>query len=537
MARRSRFPEPKPRDRLLLRAAVVPGPQARAAWDEWFAGVELDDLPFDEARLLPRVYANLAAQGAGDCAPPRLRGKYRWVWTANQLRCHAVAPALRALAEAGIPTVLLKGAALLASERCPWGAREMGDVDILVPTGREVDAARALDAAGWVAQGGVTPEFLARRLVLRRHSWNYARIAPHDNLDLHWHAFEVVRDAGVDAELFRHARRVRFGEVELLALDDTDQALHLIEHASHGEPAHRLAWIADVAGVLDHVDGDQLAHRARELGVHDLAGEALDILAPALGTASPQRAADALTRSRSGARERLLAVTENGSIGGRSFPRLSELARAAAVHGVVARHPLRTAAEVLRRRVEPALCARPALSVALALAGRPRRVEVAAMRGLGPLARPPARRALRPGEWVELTTACALDGVAGAGWSWPMPDGVWTDGTDARLALDTTVPRGRPLVLEFRFGDDAYRSPNPRAVVLVNGRPLAEWQFGTDSEYTPARLDIPAWLGDWCRPIDVAIRPRQPFVPAERDRGPGDAQPSVQLRAVRVLEG
>jgi hypothetical protein len=537
MARHSRFPEPRPRDRLLLRAAVVPGPLARAAWDEWFAGVELDDLPFDEARLLPRVYANFAAQGAGDCLPPRLRGKYRWVWTANQLRCHAVAPALRALAEARTPTVLLKGAALLASERCPWGAREMGDVDILVPTGREADAARALEAAGWVAQGGVTPQFLARRLALRRHGWNYERSAPHDNLDLHWHAFEVVRDGAVDTELFRHARRVRFGDVELLALDDIDQALHLIEHASHGEPAHRLAWIADVAGVLDHVDRDQLAHRGRELGVHDLASEALDTLAGALRTESAQRAAESLERSRASARERLLAATENGTIGGRSFPRLSELARAAAVHGIDARHPLRTAAEMVRRRVEPALCARPALSVALALAGRPRRVEVAALRGLGPLARPPASRVLRPGEWVELTTACALDRVAGAGWSWPMPDGVWTDRAEARLALDTTVPRGRPLVLEFRFGDDAYRSPNPRAVVLVNGRPLAEWRFGTSGEYTPPRLDVPAWLGDWCRPIDVAIRPQQPFVPARRDRGPGDAQPSVQLRAVRVVEG
>jgi hypothetical protein len=118
-----------------------------------------------------------------------------------------------------------------------------------------------------------------------------------------------------------------------------------------------------------------------------------------------------------------------------------------------------------------------------------------------------------------------------------MPEGVWTDGTEARLALDTTVPRGRPLAVEFRFGADVHRSPNPRAVVLVNGLPLAEWRFDSDDDYAPPRLDVPAWLGDWCRPIDVAIRPQQPFVPARRDRGPGDAQPSVQLRAVRVVEG
>ncbi len=228
--------------------------------------------------------------------------------------------------------------------------------------------------------------------------------------------------------------------------------------------------------------------------------------------------------------------TETGTIRGRSFPRLSELARAAAVHGDETR-PIRAARDMFRRRIEPALCRYPAVSAALALVGRPRRIEVAALRGLGPFARPPAPRALRPGEWIELTTAAALDRVAGSGWSWPMLDGVWTDGAEARLALDTTVPRGRQLAIEFRFGDDAHRSPNPRAVVLVNGRPLAEWRFGSSGDYTPPRLDVPGWLGDWCRPIDVVIRPQQPFAPARRDRGPGDARPSVQLRAVRVVEG
>ena len=84
------------------------------------------------------------------------------------------------------------------------------------------------------------------------------------------------------------------------------------------------------------------------------------------------------------------------------------------------------------------------------------------MRALGPLARPPAPCTMRSDEWVELTTAAALDRVAGAGWSWPMPDGVWTDGAESRLAIDIAVPRGRPFVVEFRFGEDAPESPNAR---------------------------------------------------------------------------
>ena len=315
----SSFGEPTRRDRLLLRAAVLPGPAARTAWDEWFSGVVLDELPFDEARLLPHVVANLSAQGGAECLPQRLRGKYRWVWTSNQLRCHTVAPALHSLVNARIPTTLLKGAALLASGQCAWGAREMGDVDILVPPGREVDAAQALGAAGWVAQNGVTPDFLGRRLGPRRHGWNYIRETPQANLDLHWHAFEGIHDAHADATLFERNRRVRFGSVELGALDEIDQVLHIIEHASHGEAAHRLVWLADTASILGNLDGAALADRARELGLHDLATAAVDTVARALGTPSIQSTAAGLAASRARRRERVLAQrTPARSSGGHS---------------------------------------------------------------------------------------------------------------------------------------------------------------------------------------------------------------------------
>ena len=177
-------------------------------------------------------------------------------------------------------------------------------------------------------------------------------------------------------------------------------------------------WVADAASLLDGIDGPELVRRARLFDLHDLTSEALDIVAGAVGTPSIESAASRFTVGRRRSRERVLAYTETGTILGRTVPRLSELARAAAVHGVEARHPLKGGRTLLRRRVEPSLCAHPALSAGLALIGRPRRIEVAALRALGPLARPPAPCTMRSDEWVELTTAAALDRVAGAGWSW-----------------------------------------------------------------------------------------------------------------------
>lgn len=515
---------------LLVRAAVLGGPDARAAWDEWFTDVVLDDLPYEEARLLPQVFANLSTNGGAAVLPPRIRGKYRWVWASNQLRCDAVAPVLRALRESSIPTVLLKGAALLASGRCAWGAREMGDVDVLVPSERTAEAARVLGAAGWTALSRLSPDCISRRLVVRRHSWNYDSGSPHGQLDLHWHVFEG-RGVDVDSALWSRTEPVGFGAVEVLRLDDTDQLLHTIEHAAHGEPAHRLTWVTDVAHQLDQVDPDVLAARARALGVRDLVAEALAVVALSLETPSAKRVAARVAAVTSTRREQVLAGTETDRDPG---PRRSrELVRTALVQGADLRRPVRSMGIVLRRRIEPSLCAHPLLSTAFALMGRPRKAQVAALRWLGPFARPPRLEQLADGAWVDLRTGDGLDSVAGPGWGWPMPHGVWSDGVEARLALDTMIPRGRPLVLEVVFGDDAEHTQNPRIAVTVNGRPVCQWTFRAGPEHAPTQIRIPAWLGDWCRPIDVAFRvlpPRAPRVPWER----GDLTRGLQLRAVRV---
>jgi len=523
---------PSASERLLLLACVTNGVRARAAWHEWFSAVVVDDLPYREARLLPRAFENLSRQGLATGLPPRLRGNYRFVWASNQLRCRAVAPALVELAHAGVPALLLKGAAFLASGSFAWGTREMGDVDILVPADRARDAARILERIGWAGMLGVTPDFLARRIVLRRNSWNLERHDPHERLDLHWHAFEGLRGRALDASLWRAARPVRFGEVDLVRLDDRDQLLHLVEHASHGEPANGLVWIADAALLVESVDVTRLAARARELGVHALAREALGVVADVVDSASARAAVAALQRRRPSLRERALARTEFEPGKVHPFPRASEVVRTLLVHGLE-RHPLRALSTLRRRRIEPDLCSHPVGSTALALIGRPRRVEAAALRAFGPLARPPVGGRLGVGQWVELTTGDALDRVAGAGWTWPTAEGIWSDGAEPRFALDVELPRGRPLELEFQFGDDAHHSPNPRVMLLVNARPVLTWTFGVGPEHAPTEVRIPAWLADWCRPLDIAFRPMRPFQSGSR-LGPGDVQRAVQLRAVRV---
>jgi len=518
------FLEVNSRDRLLLRAAVGVGPSAETAWDDWSADVDIEVASYAEGRLLPRVFANLNAQGLGSRLPERMRGHYRWVWANNQLRAAAVAPALRALEDAGVATMLLKGGGLLAGDRCEWGAREMGDVDVLVPAGQAGRAAEILEDAGWRGVHGVTARYLAGRLVTRRHGWNFDG-PPSGDVDVHWHAFEGMHNKRADRELWAAARPTVFGGVSTRRLDDTYQLVHTIEHASHGEAAHRLMWLVDVAALLPHVDDARFERFVSSIGVHRVAVEGLAI---AVGALDSERAATLrrrLSSSGPSPRERLLARTDDGGVAER-VPRLSELVRATLLRS--------GAGAVLRRRVEPDLVARPALSTTLALLGRPRRVEVALLRMLGPLSRPPQVRALATGQWIDVTPAL-LDHIGGPGWEWPEPDGaVWSDGAEARLLLNIDVSGRRDLIIQFLLGAHAHLSPNPSIAVLVNGRPVDGWQLGPEPERVARRVRVPAWLVDWCRPLEIVFKPHRAFDPRARDGAPGDRRRFIQLRALRV---
>ena len=526
------FLELEPRDRLLVRAAVDAGPSAATAWDEWFRDTDLDDAAYPEGRLFPQVFANLNASGLAGCLPPRMRGKYRWLWASNQMRADAVAPALRALVSAGVKTLLLKGAALLAANRRGWGTREMGDIDVLVPTTQAGTAAAVLVDAGWTGVQGVTPRYLAARLVARRHGWNFDGDGLSADIDLHWHVFEGVRGLHANDELWSAARPVAFAGVDTERLDDADHLVHTLEHASHGEATQRLDWLVDVDSLLPHVDPERFVRVATSMSLVDVATEGLEIAASVLASERAELLAQRMASTRRDVRSRLLAHTAGPSANG--APRINELVRTALVQAGGGSGPLGRAAAVRRRRVEPNLVARPALSTTLALLGRPRRAEVAALRLWGPLTRSDPRT-LPTGEWIAITPEL-LDAIGGPGWSWPAPDGggVWTDGSEARLALDIGPVTGRDLVLGFELGTSAHHSPNPSVELRVNGRALETWQLGPEPEPGPRHVAVPAWLADWCRPMEMVLRPVRAFEPWQRRGAPGDQRWFVQLRALRV---
>ena len=125
---------PTSAQRLLLRAVVLRGAEALAAWQRWTQAVDLDGLDAGSIRLLPQLYRSLEREGVRDPLMSRLKGVYRHTWYGNQLRLRDAAVVLGELSRRGIEPMLLKGAALTLLHYRDSGLRPMEDVAVLVRT-------------------------------------------------------------------------------------------------------------------------------------------------------------------------------------------------------------------------------------------------------------------------------------------------------------------------------------------------------------------------------------------------------------------
>jgi hypothetical protein len=284
---------PDERQQALLVAAVLEGEAARAAWSRWRAQSVLDEIDDASYRLLPQVYRNLVSLGEEDPWLGRLRGIYRYHWYRNQLLARTAAGALVPLEQAGIPTLVLKGAALARLHYGSIGARPMQDVDILVPRPRATEAMRALRAAGFTDEEA-SPD--SRLDVLHGAGFNAPDGA---GVDLHWHALsQPARD---DDDLWARSVPLELGGAATRALGPADQLVHVCVHGSIWNALAPIRWVADSLMVLrssgDHVDWDGLVASARGRGCTLTLAAALDYLRTGLGAPVPERVVTELSRS------------------------------------------------------------------------------------------------------------------------------------------------------------------------------------------------------------------------------------------------
>lgn len=264
---------PTPEQTLLLRAALLDGDDAVAAWQAWRERAVFDEAGGAAYRLMPLVHQKLSGALAGDPLVPRLKGLYRHTWSRNQLLFHAVAPVLRALAAAEVPTLLIKGSGLVALHYRDAGLRPMGDFDCLVPWPKVTQAFEVIAACGWRYAESVPLE----RLVWCTHAAKF-RNATGQELDLHWNLLPEGRQPNVDEHVWSQAVPVELAGVNTRTMSATDLLWHICAHGVVGDPTPAIRWIPDVWALLRQpaaIDWTELLATTRRRGLTLSVGRAL----------------------------------------------------------------------------------------------------------------------------------------------------------------------------------------------------------------------------------------------------------------------
>ena len=249
----------------LLKATLLPDRNALEAWNTWSAQVDIDHLDTGSYRLLPLLYSNLEPWEAEieHQAWPRIVGYHRKTWVENQLLFHKMSKNLRLLHDAGIDTILLKGAALVLLHYKNYGARPMGDVDILVRPQQAQIAFDVLQAAGWASRESQKQSYLTKAYRVNLHALNLEN-TDDDDFDLHWRVFRQSTNE-FDEAFWNDAVATKLQKVPTLALNPTDQLLHICVHGARWNYTPPIRWIADAITIFNtsEIDWDRFLLQVR----------------------------------------------------------------------------------------------------------------------------------------------------------------------------------------------------------------------------------------------------------------------------------
>jgi hypothetical protein len=191
----------------------------------------------------------------------------------------------RRFADAGIPAIVLKGAALSQEIFGNPAMRDPGDIDLLIRDADLRAADRLMTCAGYIRETGWDQDFADGELMrpLRR----IFHISYHDSskdisVELHWRWFHIEEVMPFDpAMIWRGTRQMPIGDAMVTVLSPAVQLVYLSFHAAKHE-CERLKWVGDLAWLLFRLEDAVIADAvvmARRLGILDL------FLAPFLAAA------------------------------------------------------------------------------------------------------------------------------------------------------------------------------------------------------------------------------------------------------------
>jgi hypothetical protein len=234
---------------LLLQAALLRGQKAVEAWNRWKSSADIDRLDPASFRLLPQLYGNLHALRVQDPLMDKLKGVYRLTWYKNRLLFRHMAALLRCFHDAGIQTLVLKGAPLVLSYYKDYGLRPMTDFDVLVHTDQALAAVRLLQQSGWT-RSDRWPETFHQAYLTVGHALGF-KDSSGRQFDLHWHVLPECCRPQADDDFWAGAVPIEIDGVNTRTLNPADHLLHVCAHGVRWDPLPPFRWVADAMAIMN----------------------------------------------------------------------------------------------------------------------------------------------------------------------------------------------------------------------------------------------------------------------------------------------
>lgn len=280
-----------PRD-LLLQAAILPDlDKAAAAYRQWEATTDFDDVDFPAMRLLVAIAHRIPDSILRATDRPRLTGVERKLWSECVIALRGAEPALAAIEQAGIDIMVFKGAVRSVLDFANLRGRYASELDLLVRPDDYERAWHIVVAAGW-EHPRVRPDF-------GRMSGMNLRRKGAAELDLHKYPYHqlLVSDARPEA-LWARASAHQFLGHKVFVPSPSDRLLMAIAHGTIG--GHEQSdWLVDCALLVSagNVDWPLFLELARERRVEAHAAIVLSYLAGPMALPVPQGVLDVLVRA------------------------------------------------------------------------------------------------------------------------------------------------------------------------------------------------------------------------------------------------
>lgn len=227
----------------MLEALLGAGESRHTALQKWALTVDIDRIGASSYRLIPALYAEAGADPVLAPHQGRLKGIYRYFLYRNSRLLAVIERTLRALQQAGVDFILIKGTAVVLQYHPSAALRSFGDCDVLIHLADKPRAEAVLAGLGFGLKepAGSSPR--------NRHSDDYTDAAG-NGVDLHWHALAECRTPRADDGFWQRSRQITWKGMTLRVLAPEDELLTAMLNGLRDRHQERLDWLYDAATIL-----------------------------------------------------------------------------------------------------------------------------------------------------------------------------------------------------------------------------------------------------------------------------------------------